>query len=81
VGISALYCRHPSNEELLRQLNLDSPADYIADIEAVLAEHGDPWRSSAHRPPTRSVSQRIGGFWRSLPHQDIKEEVPELQAA
>jgi hypothetical protein len=58
VGISALYRRYPSNKELLRRFNRDSPADYIADIETVLAECGDPWSSSTHRPPTRSVSQQ-----------------------
>jgi AcrR family transcriptional regulator len=45
VGISALYRRYASKEELLRQLNRDSLADYIADVEAALADDGDPWEA------------------------------------
>jgi AcrR family transcriptional regulator len=48
VGISALYRRYPSKDELLRQLNRDSLADYIADVEAALADDdGDPWDAFA----------------------------------
>ena len=47
VGISALYRRYASKEELLRQLNRDSLADYIADVEAALADDGDPWQAFA----------------------------------
>lgn len=47
VGISALYRRYPSKEELLRRLNRDSLAEYIADVEATLAADGDPWDAFA----------------------------------
>lgn len=43
VGISALYRRYPSKEDLLRELARDGLARYIAELEAALADDGDPW--------------------------------------
>lgn len=43
VGISALYRRYPSKEELLRQLCADGLRRYIAVAEQALAERNDPW--------------------------------------
>lgn len=43
VGISALYRRYPSKEELLRTLCADGLASMIAAAQAALAEHKDPW--------------------------------------
>lgn len=43
VGISALYRRYPSKEELLRQLCADGLRRYIAAVEAALADDSDPW--------------------------------------
>jgi AcrR family transcriptional regulator len=43
VGISALYRRYPSKEELLRRLSSDGLRRYIAEAEAALADDGDPW--------------------------------------
>ena len=43
VGISALYRRYGSKEELLRQLSGDGLRTYITEAEAALAEEGDPW--------------------------------------
>jgi AcrR family transcriptional regulator len=42
VGISALYRRYPSKEELLRKLCADGLERYIAAAEAALADPGDP---------------------------------------
>src|SRR5216110_1092863 len=47
VGISALYRRYASKEELLRQLSLDGLHRYIAAAEAALADDGDPWNAFA----------------------------------
>ena len=47
VGISALYRRYPSKEELLRQLCADGLRRYIAAVEAALADEGDPWAAFA----------------------------------
>jgi AcrR family transcriptional regulator len=43
VGISALYRRHASKEELLRTLAADGLERYIAAAEAALADPGEPW--------------------------------------
>jgi AcrR family transcriptional regulator len=46
VGISALYRRYPSKEELLRRLCADGLSAYIAAVRAALdslAEGGDAW--------------------------------------
>ena len=43
VGISALYRRYRSKEELLQQLSLDGLRRYIVEVESALADDGDPW--------------------------------------
>jgi AcrR family transcriptional regulator len=43
VGISALYRRFRSKEDLLQRLAADSLDSYVADVEAALADDGDPW--------------------------------------
>lgn len=47
VGISALYRRYPSKEELLQRLSLDTLSRYVAEVEAALAGEGDPWTAFA----------------------------------
>jgi AcrR family transcriptional regulator len=47
VGISALYRRYPSKEELLAKLCLDGLRTYVAVAEAAVADEGDPWESFA----------------------------------
>jgi AcrR family transcriptional regulator len=46
-GISALYRRYRSKEELLRRLSGDGLRRYIAEAEAALADDGDPWAAFA----------------------------------
>jgi AcrR family transcriptional regulator len=43
VGISALYRRYPSKDDLLRELARDGLVRYIAELEAALADTRDPW--------------------------------------
>src|ERR1700738_1489465 len=43
VGISALYRRYPSKEDLLRELARDGLVRYAAELEAALADKGDAW--------------------------------------
>jgi AcrR family transcriptional regulator len=43
VGISALYRRYGSKEELLRRLCAEGQRQYIAEAGAALAEEEDPW--------------------------------------
>lgn len=45
VGISALYRRYESKENLLRRLSADGLRIYMAAIEEALADEGDPWRA------------------------------------
>ena len=47
VGISALYRRYPSKEELLAKLCLDGLRTYVAVAEAAVADEGDAWESFA----------------------------------
>jgi len=47
VGISALYRRYPSKEDLLRQLCADGLRLYVEEAEATLADDGDPWEALA----------------------------------
>ena len=43
VGISALYTRYGSKEELLRRLCHDGLAVFVAETEAALGDDRDPW--------------------------------------
>lgn len=43
VGISALYRRYPSKEDLLRKLCGDGLDRYLEVVEAAVADNGDPW--------------------------------------
>src|SRR5215467_10484675 len=45
VGISVLYRRYRSKDDLLQRLSLDGLQRYIAAAEAALADTGDPWGS------------------------------------
>lgn len=42
VGISALYRRYKSKEHLLQRLASDGMSAYLAEVEAALADDGDP---------------------------------------
>jgi AcrR family transcriptional regulator len=67
VGISALYRRYASKEELLRKLCSDGLATYTALVEAALDESGDPWRVFATfmravvDADTHSLTLRLAG--------------------
>jgi AcrR family transcriptional regulator len=67
VGISALYRRYPSKEELLRRLCGDGLAAYIAAAEEALADDGDPWEGFARflrrvvDADTHSLTARLAG--------------------
>jgi AcrR family transcriptional regulator len=47
VGISALYRRYPSKEDLLRQLCRDGLRLYVEEAEVAVADAGDPWEAFA----------------------------------
>src|SRR5215467_14731408 len=48
VGMSALYRRYPSKDELLQRLSLDTLGAYLAAADAALADAGDAWTAFAH---------------------------------
>jgi AcrR family transcriptional regulator len=47
VGISALYRRYPSKEDLLRQLARDGLRRYVVEAETAVADQGDAWEAFA----------------------------------
>ena len=67
VGISALYRRYGSKENLLRRLSADGLRIYIAAVEEALANEGDPWDAFTdfmHRivdADTHSLTLRLAG--------------------
>src|SRR5215203_1399098 len=67
VGISALYRRYASKEDLLRRLCADGLRTYIAAAEDALADEGDPWNAFADfvrrvmDADTHSLTLRIAG--------------------
>jgi len=69
VGISALYRRYPSKEDLLRRLCADGLALYVAAAEAALADSDDAWESFArflHRvvdADTHSLTTSLAGMF------------------
>jgi len=61
VGISALYRRYRSKEEMIQQLWCDGLRDYIAEAETALADEGDPWQAFV-RFMRRSVDAGSGAL-------------------
>jgi AcrR family transcriptional regulator len=67
VGISALYRRYPSKEELLRELAGDGLTRYIEDLRAALADERDAWEAYSdclHRVvdgQSQALAQRVAG--------------------
>lgn len=67
VGISALYRRYPSKEELLRELARDGLTRYIGDLRDALADERDPWEAYSdclHRivdGESQALAQRVAG--------------------
>ncbi len=67
VGISALYRRYASKEDLLRRLCAEGLRIYIAAVEDALADEGDPWNAFADfmrrivDADTHSLTLRLAG--------------------
>jgi len=91
VGISAVYRRHESKEELLRRLCADGLQRYIAAAEAALADDGDPWTAFVRfmrrvvDADTHSLTVRLAGrftpteelYLESAKAQDLNERLLE----
>jgi AcrR family transcriptional regulator len=73
VGISALYRRYPSKQELLRALAADGLTRYIADLEAALASDAEPWDAYAEclnrvvEGRSQALAQRLAGTFTPTP--------------
>jgi len=67
VGMSALYRRFASKEDLLRELCGEGLRIYVAEAEAALADDSDPWPSFARflrnivEADTASLTLRLAG--------------------
>jgi AcrR family transcriptional regulator len=83
VGISALYRRYPSKEELLRQLCLEGLQRYIAAAEAALADTGDPWTAFKRfmlrvvEADSNSLTLRLAGTF--TPSEQLYREATRAQ--
>jgi AcrR family transcriptional regulator len=75
VGISALYRRYPSKEDLLRELCADGLRRYIGAAEAAVADGGDAWRAFASfmqrvvAADAASLTQKLAGTFE--PSEDL----------
>ena len=73
VGMSALYRRYPSKEDLLRALARDGLMRYIAELEAALADDRDPWSVYADcltrilDSGSQALAQRLAGTFEPTP--------------
>lgn len=78
VGMSALYRRYPSKQELLRRLAGDGLRRYITEAEAALADDGDPWTAFAGfmgrivDADTHSFTLRLAGTF--TPTKDLYDD-------
>jgi AcrR family transcriptional regulator len=83
VGISALYRRYASKEELLRRLCGDGLKAYIAAAEAALADNGDPWEAFARfmrrivDADTHSLTSRLAGTF--TPTDELNRDATTAQ--
>jgi AcrR family transcriptional regulator len=84
VGISALYRRYASKEDLLRRLCADGLESYIAAAEAALADEGDPWTAFAGflrrvvYADTASLTLRLAGTF--VPSEELYRASERAQA-
>jgi AcrR family transcriptional regulator len=83
VGISALYRRYASKEELLRRLCGDGLKVYIAAAEEALADGGDPWEAFARfmrrvvDADTHSLTSRLAGTF--TPTEELNRDAGTAQ--
>ena len=83
VGISALYRRYASKEDLLRRLCADGLRRYIAAVEEALADHGDPWEAFAGfmrravDADSSALTLRLAGTFH--PTEDLYREAARAQ--
>ena len=73
VGISALYRRYPSKQDLLRALAADGLSRYVADLEAALDSDAEPWAAYTEclgrivEGRSQALAQRLAGTFAPTP--------------
>jgi AcrR family transcriptional regulator len=73
VGISALYRRYASKDDLLRELARDGLLRYIAELDRALADDRDPWTVYADcltrilDGGSQALAQRLAGTFTPAP--------------
>jgi AcrR family transcriptional regulator len=83
VGISALYRRYASKDDLLRHLCLDGLHRYIAAVEAAVADEGDPWAAFATfmrrvvEADTPSLTLRLAGTF--TPNEELYRDAARAE--
>ena len=83
VGMSALYRRYPSKEALLARLAGDGLRRYITEVEAALADDGDPWAvfvgfmGRIVDADTHALVLRLAGTF--TPTQDLYDDAERAQ--
>lgn len=83
VGISALYRRYASKEDLLRHLCLDGLHRYTAAVEDAVADEGDPWTAFATfmrrvvDADTHALTLRLAGTF--TPTEELYREAARAQ--
>ena len=88
VGISALYTRYGSKEELLRKLCIDGLRTFVAETETALADGRDHWSAFASYmrrvvdADTNSLTLALAGTFTPTPEMfELAERSNQLQAA
>ena len=83
VGMSALYRRYPSKQDLLRRLAGDGLRRYLAEAQAALADDGDPWAAFAGfmgrvvDADTHSLTLSLAGTF--TPTKDLYDDAERAQ--
>ncbi|HEY7485042.1 MAG TPA: helix-turn-helix domain-containing protein [Streptosporangiaceae bacterium] len=83
VGISALYRRYASKEDLLRKLCGDGLRRYLDAAEEMLADDGDAWEAFARfmrnlvDADTNSLTQRLAGTF--VPTEELYRDAARAQ--
>jgi AcrR family transcriptional regulator len=81
VGMSALYRRYPSKQDLLRHLAGDGLRRYLTEVQAALADDRDPWTAFAEfmrrivDADTHSLTLRLAGTF--TPTQDLYHDAEQ----
>jgi AcrR family transcriptional regulator len=85
VGISALYRRYPSKQDLLRKLCADGLQRYIEAVQAAVDDDGDPWQAFARfmrravEADSNSLTLRLAGTFTPTPELfEMAEHAQEL---